>query len=85
MMKTTDSRPGGRWMPATCFHQSITKIGCRRGTFLRGYMYEFIELFAPHLTRDLVDEAFSCHSKSELDGLFADLDRVAYPLRTLER
>lgn len=56
------------------FAPSITKIGCRRGTFLRGYMYEFIELFAPHLTRDLVDQAFACHSKSELDGLFADMD-----------
>ena len=28
------------------FSPSITKIGCRRGTFLRGYMYEFIELLA---------------------------------------
>ncbi|MDJ0878118.1 MAG: HTH-type transcriptional regulator CysB [Halieaceae bacterium] len=56
------------------FDPSITKIGCRRGTFMRGYMYEFIELFAPHLTRDLVDEAFSCHSKSELDALFANLE-----------
>ncbi len=56
------------------FAPSVTKIGCRRGTFLRGYMYEFIELFAPHLTRDRVDQAFACHSKSELDGLFADMD-----------
>ncbi len=56
------------------FAPSITKIGCRRGTFLRGYMYEFIELFAPHLTRDVVDEAFARHSKSELDALFADLE-----------
>jgi LysR family cys regulon transcriptional activator len=39
-------------MPATCSSPSVTKIGFRRGTFLRGYMYEFIELFAPHLTRE---------------------------------
>ncbi len=56
------------------FAPSITKIGCRRGTFLRGYMYEFIELFAPHLTRDVVEEAFAPHSKTELDALFADLE-----------
>ncbi len=56
------------------FAPSVTKIGCRRGTFLRGYMYEFIELFAPHLSRELVDQAFACHSKSELDGLFAEID-----------
>ena len=40
------------------FEQSTTMIGCRRGTFLRGYMYEFMELFAPHLNRGLVDQAF---------------------------
>lgn len=28
------------------FEHSTTKIGFRRGAYLRGYMYEFIELFA---------------------------------------
>ncbi len=53
------------------FGSSITKIGFRRGTFLRGFMYEFIESLAPHLTRDLVSEAFNRHSKVELDELFS--------------
>ncbi len=56
------------------FASSVTKIGCRRGTFLRGYMYEFIECFAPHLTRERVDAAFACQSKSEVDALFADIE-----------
>ncbi|MFK8047949.1 MAG: HTH-type transcriptional regulator CysB [Halioglobus sp.] len=56
------------------FSSSITKIGCRKGTFLRGYMYDFIENFAPHLTRDLVSEAFMKHSKAELDELFSHLE-----------
>ena len=56
------------------FSSSITKIGCRRGTFLRGYMYDFIEDFAPHLTRDLVSEAFARHSKAELEELFSHLE-----------
>ena len=60
------------------FDASVTKIGCRRGTFLRGYMYEFIELFAPHLTRDVVDEAFGRHSKAELDELFSHLELPTY-------
>ena len=60
------------------FAPSVTRIGCRRGTFLRGYMYEFIELFAPHLTRDVVDEAFARHSKAELDELFSHLDLPTY-------
>jgi LysR family cys regulon transcriptional activator len=38
------------------FEPSTTHIGFRRGIFLRGFMYEFISLFAPHLTRHLVDE-----------------------------
>jgi LysR family cys regulon transcriptional activator len=56
------------------FSSSITKIGCRKGTFLRGYMYDFIEDFAPHLTRELVSEAFARHSKAELDELFSHLE-----------
>ena len=60
------------------FASSVTKIGCRRGTFLRGYMYEFIEDFAPHLSRDIVDEAFQRHSKSELEELFSHLELPVY-------
>ena len=56
------------------FASSVTKIGCRRGTFLRGYMYEFIEDFAPHLSRDLITEAFQRHTNSELEELFSDLE-----------
>ena len=55
------------------FKSSTTKIGFRRGTYLRSYMYEFIELFAPHLTRDVVDKAIKTSSKDELDQLFGDL------------
>ena len=60
------------------FAASVTKIGCRRGTFLRGYMYDFIELFAPHLTRDVVETAFQRHSKAELEELFSHLDLPTY-------
>lgn len=55
------------------FETSTTMIGCRKGTFLRGYMYEFIELFAPHLTRSIVDEAFTKSSKLDRDELFQEL------------
>lgn len=56
------------------FKSSITKIGFRRGTFLRGFMYEFIEEFAPHLTREIVTQAYECHSRAELEELFRGLD-----------
>ncbi|ROH93631.1 HTH-type transcriptional regulator CysB [Stagnimonas aquatica] len=38
------------------FEPSTTHIGFRRGMFLRGYMTEFIGLFAPHLDRSLIEE-----------------------------
>src|SRR5690606_39820809 len=53
------------------FEPSITKIGFRKGTFLRGYMYDFIQAFAPHLSRELVDKAVQCHNKQEIDDLFS--------------
>jgi LysR family cys regulon transcriptional activator len=60
------------------FRPSVTKIGFRRGTFLRGYMYEFIELFAPHLTRSVVDEAWHRHSNAEVENLFAGFELPVY-------
>jgi len=56
------------------FASSVTRIGCRRGTFLRGYMYEFIQDFAPHLTRELVNQAFQSQNKAEVEALFAHLE-----------
>ncbi len=44
------------------FSHSTTKIGFRRSTFLRSYMYDFIQRFAPHLTRDVVDTAVALRS-----------------------
>ncbi len=39
------------------FESSTTRIGVRKDAWLRGYAYVFIELFAPHLTRKLVEAA----------------------------
>jgi LysR family cys regulon transcriptional activator len=41
------------------FESSTTRIGIRRGVYLRGYVYDFIELFAPHLKRKMVEAAMS--------------------------
>jgi len=60
------------------FEPSTTKIGFRRGIFLRGYMYDFIGLFAPHLTREVVDAAVHCNGAEELDELFRDLEMPTY-------
>ncbi len=60
------------------FQSSTTKIGFRRGSFLRGFMFDFIEEFAPHLTRDIVSKAFDCHSRVELDELFQHIKLPTY-------
>lgn len=39
------------------FESNTTRIGLRRGTYLRRYEYDFIELFAPHLTRKAVQKS----------------------------
>jgi LysR family cys regulon transcriptional activator len=56
------------------FDSSITQIGFRKGTFLRGYMFDFIERFAPHLTKAMVTKATQCHNKQEMDELFKEID-----------
>lgn len=42
---------------AHLFPSSTTVIGMPRGVYLKGYVYAFIELFAPHLTKEVVDQA----------------------------
>lgn len=56
------------------FESSITKIGFRRGTFLRAYMYEFIKLFAPHLTYDIIQQSTQTKTKQELEKIFKDIE-----------
>jgi LysR family cys regulon transcriptional activator len=41
------------------FEINLTRLALRRGTWLRGYAYGFIETFAPTLTRDVVVKAVS--------------------------
>lgn len=60
------------------FEPSITKIGFRRGTFLRGFMYDFIEKFVPHLTKDIVQNAIICNNKAEIDELFSNIQLPQY-------
>lgn len=55
------------------FESSVTSIGFRKGTYLRGYMYDFIEAFAPHLTRNVVDEAMALPNKDAQEKYFAGI------------
>jgi LysR family cys regulon transcriptional activator len=53
------------------FTPSVTKIGFRRGSLLRTYMYDFIEYFAPHLTRAVVDAACAAKTRQEIETMFS--------------
>jgi hypothetical protein len=41
------------------FEPNTIQIGIRRNHYLRGYMFAFIELFAPHLKRAVVEKAIT--------------------------
>ena len=55
------------------FEASTTKIGFKKGTFLRSYMYDFIKRFAPHLSRDVVDQAVALKTNAEIEAMFANM------------
>jgi LysR family transcriptional regulator, cys regulon transcriptional activator len=41
------------------FEVNLTRLAIRRGAWLRGYVYAFIESFAPTLTRSVVEQAMA--------------------------
>ena len=56
------------------FESSTTMIGFKKGTFLRTYMYDFMERFAPHLTRNVVDQAIALKNAAEINDMFASME-----------
>ena len=60
------------------FGKSITKIGIRKDTFLRGYMYDFIKLFAPHLSSEIINKAMELKEQTAINSLFDDINLPHY-------
>jgi LysR family cys regulon transcriptional activator len=60
------------------FAEHTTWIGFRRGSLLRTYMYDFIELLAPQLRRKLVREIEKSETVPDADRLLREL---SVPLR----
>jgi LysR family transcriptional regulator, cys regulon transcriptional activator len=56
------------------FEPSITKVCLKRDMFIRGFMFDFIRLFAPHLTRSLIEEAQQLRDKKEISSLFKQIE-----------
>ena len=60
------------------FPAHTTWIGFRRGGLLRKYQLDFIQLFAPHLTRRLVERAAGASTQADVVQLTAGIE---VPLR----
>lgn len=52
------------------FQHSVTSLAVRRNTWLRGYIYDFIEWFAPHLDRGMVETFMSSFDREKTSRLF---------------
>ena len=55
---------------AHLFPTHTTWVGVDRGALLRRYVYDFIGLLAPHLSRRVIDRARSAGSQAEVDAQF---------------
>jgi LysR family cys regulon transcriptional activator len=49
------------------FPTSTTRLGVKRGAYLRGFTCDFIEMFAPQLTRDVVTRAVAGEAGSQYE------------------
>ncbi len=56
------------------FASSVSKIGYRRGTYLRGYVYDFIQMFSPELNSEAVKLLYA--GKAGTQGKLESLDSV---------
>jgi LysR family cys regulon transcriptional activator len=52
------------------FATNTTRVALRRGAYLRGYVYDFIETFAPTLTRQVVQQALATEPGQDPGQLF---------------
>lgn len=48
------------------FDSSVTSLAIRKNAVLREYVYEFIQLFASHLSKDVVNESLKAHNDNSL-------------------
>jgi len=60
------------------FPRSTTWIGFRKDIVLRRYMLDFVQLFAPHITSDQLEQTRHVRSQTDIDALFRD---ARLPLR----
>ena len=55
------------------FAPSTTKVVIRRDMFLRGFLYDFLRMLAPHLNRELIDRAMDIRERKDWEALFSKI------------
>ncbi|MDH3749502.1 MAG: LysR substrate-binding domain-containing protein, partial [Gammaproteobacteria bacterium] len=60
------------------FPRSTTWIGFRRDIVLRRFMMDFVQLFAPHISKDQLEQTRHVRSQADIDKLFRN---AKLPLR----
>lgn len=55
------------------FGISTSQIAVRKDSYIKPYVYPFIEMFAPHLTQSLIRQAITCSNLEQRKQLFADI------------
>ena len=61
------------------FDPHTTWIGFERGRLLRGYLYDFLKLCAPHLTRRRIELAVRANTAAEVAEVFSDIVLPEFP------
>jgi LysR family cys regulon transcriptional activator len=56
------------------FNPSVTKVVLRRNMYLREFLYDFIKMFAPHLSHELIDQGMKIREKHDWDALFGAIE-----------
>ena len=56
------------------FQTSTTRIAFRKGMWLRSFMFDFMQTFAPHLTRARVEAAILADTPEALEQIFANVE-----------
>jgi len=60
------------------FDSSVTSLAIRKNAVLREYVYEFISIFASHLSKEVVNQALSAHNDTSLqDTLYKEFVKEA--------
>lgn len=60
------------------FESSVTSIGINKGSYLRSYMYDFIERFAPHLSKSVIESAMEISNREDREVFLAEFELPFY-------